>query len=66
MALDEAIERIRSAAQRHVVPRGKDRKRNLWDTVLAQIAERDSFEGEFADTFLDLIRKFWPGSAMKP
>jgi hypothetical protein len=58
MVLDEAIESIRSAAQRHAVPRGKGRKRNLWDTVLAQIAERDSFEGKFADTFLDLIREF--------
>ena len=60
MVLDEAIESVRSAAQRHAVPRGKNRKRNLWDTVLAQIAERDSFEGEFADTFLELIREFLP------
>lgn len=61
MVLDEAIDSIRSAAQRHAVPRAKGRKRNLWDTVLAQIAERDSFEGEFADTFLELIREFLAG-----
>ena len=29
--------------------------------MLRQLGERDSFEGEFADTFLDLIRKFLAG-----
>jgi hypothetical protein len=61
MILDEAIDMIRSAAQRQAVPRGKRRKRNLWDTVIAQIAERDSFDGECFDTFLDLIREFLAG-----
>jgi hypothetical protein len=61
MILDEAIDMIRSAAQRHAVPRGKRRKRNLWDTVIAQITEQDSFDGELADTFSDLIREFLAG-----
>ena len=60
MILDEAIDMIRSAAQRQAVPRGKSRKRNLWDTVIAQIAERDSFDGECFDTFVDLIRDLCP------
>jgi hypothetical protein len=58
MVLDEAVESIRSAAQRHTVPGGKGRKRDLWDTAIAQIAERDSFDGECFDTFSDLIREF--------
>ncbi len=61
MVLDEAIDMIRSAARRHAVPRGKRSRRNLWDTVIAQMAEQNSFDGEFADTFSDLIREFLAG-----
>jgi hypothetical protein len=54
MYLSEAIHAIRGKLLEHRTSRTAD----LWSTILKQIAERDSFDGRYADTILDLIRSY--------
>jgi hypothetical protein len=50
--LGEAVNAIRDKLVPHRLPGGK----TLWATILKQIAERDSFDGQYTDTILAVIR----------
>ena len=54
MYLSEAVEAIRERLVRRRLPGGKD----LWSTVLRQIARQDSFDGHHADVILEVIKSF--------
>jgi hypothetical protein len=57
MGLYEAIDAIRQRLVSHRLAGTTD----LWSTILKQIKERDSFDGEHADTILEIIRSFLLG-----
>ena len=54
MELTEAIYAIREKLIEHRI----SRTANLRLTILKQIAKRDSFDGKYADTILEIIRSF--------
>jgi hypothetical protein len=54
MYLSEAVDALRERLVRHRLPGGKD----LWSTVLRQIARQDSFDGRPADAILEVIKSF--------
>lgn len=54
MELTEAAHAIRDKLIDHRI----SRTANLWPTILKQIETRDSFDGNHADTILDIIRSF--------
>jgi hypothetical protein len=52
--LTDAVEAIREKLIEHRISRSA----NLWSTVLKQIRKQDSFDGQYADTILEIIRSF--------
>src|SRR5437867_4086294 len=54
MYLSEAVDVIREKLVEHRLPK----KRDLWSTILKQIAKQDAFDGGYADTILEIIRAF--------
>jgi hypothetical protein len=54
MYLAEAVDEIREK----LVQRRLSGRKTLWATILKQIAKQDSFEGQHADTILEVIRSF--------
>ena len=54
MELTEAADAIREKLIEHRI----SRTANLWLTILKQIRKQDAFDGQYADTILDIIRSF--------
>jgi hypothetical protein len=54
MYIPEAVDVIREKLVRHRL----SSRKTLWSTILKQIAKKDSFEGQYADTILETIRSF--------
>ena len=54
MELTEAADAIREKLIEHRI----SRRANLWSTILKQIRKQDSFDGQYADTILAIIRSF--------
>jgi hypothetical protein len=54
MELTEAVEAIREMVIEHRI----SRTANLWSTILKQIRKQNSFDGDHADTILEIIRLF--------
>ncbi len=54
MDLAEAVDEIREK----LIQRRLSGRKTLWATILKQIAEQDSFEGQHANTILEVIRSF--------
>ncbi len=54
MELTEAADAIREKLIEHRI----SQRANLWSTVLKQIRKEDAFDGQFADTILEIIRSF--------
>jgi hypothetical protein len=54
MDLTEAADAIREKLIEHRV----SRTANLWPIILKQIRKQDSFDGNYADTILEIIRSF--------
>lgn len=54
MYLPEAVDAIREQLVQHRLSGG----RTLWFTILKQIDKRDSFDGQYADTILAVIRSY--------
>lgn len=54
MYLSEAVDDIRDTLVQHRL----SGRRTLWATILKQIAKQDSFDGQYADTILEVIRAF--------
>ena len=54
MELAEAAEDIRERLIKHRI----SQRANLWSTILKQIRNQDSFDGQFADALLETIRSF--------
>ena len=54
MDLIEAADAIRGRLIEHRICR----KASFWSTILKQIRKQDSFDGQFADTILEIIRSF--------
>ena len=52
-----ATDDIRDAAIAHRLP-GPGKKKFLWDTILSQVAKRDSCDGALADLLLEIIRDY--------
>jgi hypothetical protein len=50
--LTEAVDEIREK----LIQQRLTRRRNLWATIVKQIAKQDSFDGHYADTILEAIR----------
>jgi hypothetical protein len=54
MDLTEAAEAIREKLIEHRI----SQRANLWSTILKQIRKEDAFDGNHADTILEVIRSF--------
>jgi hypothetical protein len=54
MHLFEAADAIRDRLIEHRDSRGED----LWETIMEQIKIKDSFDGKYVDTILEVIRSF--------
>ena len=54
MELTEAADAIREKLIEHRI----SRTTNLWSKILKQIRKQDSFDGQYADTILEVIRQF--------
>ena len=54
MELTEAADAIREKLIEHRIARSA----NLWSTILNQIRKQDAFDGQHADTILEVIRRF--------
>ena len=54
MELTEAADAIREKLIEHRI----SRTANLWSTILKQIRKQDAFDGQYADTILEIIRSF--------
>jgi hypothetical protein len=54
MELTEAADAIREKLIEHRI----SRTANLWSTILKQIRKQDSFDGQYVDTILEIIRSF--------
>ena len=54
MELTEAADAIREKLIEHRM----SRTTNLWSTILKQIRKQDAFDGQYADTILEIIRSF--------
>ena len=54
MGLTEAADAIREKLIEHRI----SRTANLWSTILKQIRKQDAFDGQYADTILEIIRSF--------
>ncbi len=54
MDLIDAVEAIRDKLIEHRLSRSA----KLWSTILKQIRKQDSFDGNYADTILEIIRSF--------
>jgi len=54
MYIPQAVDVIREELVRHRL----SGRKTLWSTILKQIAKKDSFEGQYADTILEVIRSF--------
>ena len=54
MHLTEAVDTVREKLFRHRLPG----RTTLWSTILKQIAKQDCFDGQYADTILEVIRAF--------
>jgi hypothetical protein len=54
MYLAEAVDAIQEKLVRHRL----SSRKTLWSAILEQIANRDSFDGEHADTILAAIRSY--------
>ena len=54
MDLTEAVEAIREILIEHRISRTS----TLWSKILTQIRKADSFDGNYADTILEIIRSF--------
>jgi hypothetical protein len=54
MYLTEAVDAIREKLVQHRL----SGRKTLWSTILKQIAKRDSFDGEYADTILAVVRSY--------
>ena len=54
MELTEAVEAIREKLIEHRI----SGKANLWSTILKQIKKQNPFDGNHADTILEIIRSF--------
>jgi len=54
MGLTEAADAIREKLIEHRI----SRTATLWSTILKQIRKQDSFDGQYVDTILDIIRSF--------
>ncbi len=54
MELTEAAQVIREKLIEHRI----SRTANLWSTILKQIRKQDAFDGQYADTILEIIRSF--------
>jgi hypothetical protein len=54
MYLAEAVDAIREKLVGHRLSGRKP----LWTTILKQIAKQDAFDGQYADTMLEVIRSF--------
>ena len=54
MDLTEAADAIREKLVKHRI----SRTAKLWSTIQTQIRKRDSFDGQYADTILEIIRSF--------
>jgi hypothetical protein len=54
MHLVEAADAIREKLIEHRI----SQRANLWSTILKQIRKRDSFDGQYVDTILEIIRSF--------
>jgi len=54
MGLTEAADAIREKLIEHRM----SRTTNLWSTILKQIRKQDSFDGQYVDTILEIIRSF--------
>jgi hypothetical protein len=52
--LTEAADAIREKSIEHRI----SRTANLWSTILKQIRKQDSFDGHYADKFLEITRSF--------
>ena len=54
IVLDEVLDLIREQLTGLQLPDGK----SVWATILAQILRQNSFEGQHAETILELIRRY--------
>ena len=54
MYLSQAVDEIRDALVQHRL----SGRKTLWPTILKQIAKQDCFDGQYADTILEVIRSF--------
>ena len=54
MELTEAADAIREKLIEHRM----SRTTNFWSTILKQIRKQDAFDGQYADTILEIIRSF--------
>jgi hypothetical protein len=54
MELTEAADAIRGKLIEHRI----SRTALLWSTILKQIKKKDAFDGQYADTILEIIRSF--------
>jgi hypothetical protein len=54
MYLSQAVDEIRDALVQHRL----SGRKMLWTTILKQIAKQDCFDGQYADTILEVIRAF--------
>lgn len=54
MYIPEAVDVIREKLVQHRL----SGRKTLWSTILKQMAKKDSFEGQYADTILEVIRSF--------
>ena len=52
MYLAEAVDAIREKLVQHRL----SGRKTLWATILKQIAKQDAFDGQYADTILEVIR----------
>ncbi len=53
MGLTEAADAIREKLIEHRI----SRTGNLWSRILKQIRKQDAFDGQYADTILEIIRR---------
>jgi hypothetical protein len=54
MELTEAADAIREKLIEHRI----SHRAHLWSTILKQIRNQDAFDGQYADTILEIIRPF--------
>ena len=54
MELTEAVDAIREKLVEHRI----SQRSKLWSTILNQIRKQDAFDGQHADTILEIIRRF--------